>query len=415
MSKLHKQDPKIYKIIELEKKRQKENLELIPSENYASSVVLEALGSVLNNKYSEGYSHKRYYGGNQFIDMVEDLAIERAKKLFKTDYHVNVQPYSGSPANLAVYAALLKVGDKALGMALDQGGHLTHGHQVNFSGKFYHFAHYGVDKKTEKLDYDKIAKIAKKEKPKLIVCGATCYSREISFSKFRKIADGIGAILMADISHIAGLIAAGVHPTPFGYADVVTTTTHKTLRGPRGAMIFCRQQYAKDIDRAVFPGGQGGPHDHQTAAIAICLGEALKSSFKKYAGQVVKNAQVLAMECQKQGLRVVSGGTDNHLLLLDLTPLKITGKEAEILLDQVGITVNKNMIPYDQGTPFNPSGVRLGTPAVTSRGMQEKEMIKIAQIIAAVLKNSHDKSTLKTAVNQVKLITKKFPVPGINS
>lgn len=411
---IKKQDRQVFKILEKEKRRQKEGLELIPSENYASAAVLEAAGSIMTNKYSEGYPRKRYYGGNLYVDEMEELAIKRAQKLFKTNYHVNVQPYSGSPANLAVYFALLNFGDKVMGMNLAHGGHLTHGHKVNFSGKAYDFVQYGVRQDTEMLDYDEIEKMAKAEKPKMILCGATAYPRKIDFRRFAQIAKKVGAISMADIAHIAGLVAAGVHQSPFGIIDVITTTTHKTLRGPRGAVIFCREQFAKDIDRAVFPGMQGGPHDHITAAKAVCFGEALKPSFKKYAGQIVKNAKALAGELQKQGIRIVSGGTDNHLMLIDLQPLNITGKEAETVLDDAGITVNKNMIPFDPASPFNPSGIRLGTPAITSRGMKEKEMIKIGQFIAAILKNPTLRQTQKQIAKEVKKLAKKFPVPGID-
>jgi glycine hydroxymethyltransferase len=402
-------DPKLYKIIKLEEKRQRDCLELIPSENYVSKAVLEALGSVLTNKYSEGYPGKRYYGGNQFIDMAEELAIERAKKIFKAE-HVNVQPYSGSPANLEVYFALLKPGDKIMGMSLAHGGHLTHGSPVNFSGKIYQFIPYGVNEKTGYLDYDQMEKLAKKEKPKMIVCGATCYPRLIDFKKIAQIAHKVGAYCLADIAHIAGLIAAGLHPSPFPYADVVTTTTHKTLRGPRGAMIMCKKELAEKIDKAVFPGMQGGPHDHQTAAIAVCLGEILKPEFKKYARQIIKNAKVLAEKLKNEGMMLISGGTDNHLILIDVLKVGLTGKKAQEILDQVGITVNKNMIPGDSRKPFDPSGIRLGTPAITSRGMKEKEMIKIGQIIASVLKNPKNNQVLQKAKKEVREITKRFPV-----
>lgn len=401
-------DKVISRLLKKEIKRQKEGIELIPSENYVSLDVLGAMGSILTNKYSEGYPGKRYYGGNEVVDKVENLAIERAQKLFKTDYHVNVQPYSGSPANMAVYFGLLKFGDKLMGMKLDQGGHITHGLPINFSGKAYKVVSYGVDKKTEKLDYDEIMEIAKKEKPKIIVCGATAYPRIIDFKKFSKIAESVGAILMADISHIAGLIVGGVHPSPFGLADVITTTTHKTLRGPRSAVIFCKDKYAAAIDKAVFPGLQGGPHDHITAAKAVAFAEAMRPSFKTYAKQIVKNAKILSNEFIKKGCHVVSGGTDNHLLLLDVRSYNLTGKKAQELLDKVGISVNKNTIPYDPQPPFVASGIRLGTPAVTSRRMKEKDMIVIANLIDKTL---HGKKTKK----QVVKFASRFPLPGVDS
>jgi len=420
-------DGEALKIWRAERKRQLEAIDLIPSENYASQPVLEALGSIFTNKYSEGYPGHRYYGGNFNIDEAEKLAASRSCRLFKTDYHVNVQPYSGSPANTAVMLGLLNFGDKVMGMALDQGGHLTHGHPVSFSGQAYRFTHYGVNKKTERLDYDEIAKLAAKVKPKMIICGATAYPREIDFKKFAKIAKGIGAILMADISHIAGLVAAGVHPSPFGYADVVTTTTHKTLRGPRGAVIFCKQKYARDIDRAVFPGLQGGPHDNVTLAQAVAFGEALQPSFNKYARQIVKNAQALAEELARGGparnathsvaggLRLISGGTDNHLLLADVTAIKISGKTAQNWLEAANLVVNKNTIPYDKRTPADPSGIRLGAPACTTRGMREKEMKKIAGFILRVLHSGGNSAELKKIQKEVIQFSKKFKVPGIKN
>lgn len=410
-----KADGKAYRILQNETRRQIEGLELIPSENYVSGAILEALGSILTNKYSEGYPGHRYYGGNANIDDAENLAIARARKLFKTDYHINVQPYSGSPANVAVLFALLDFGDKVMGMSLSQGGHLTHGHPVNFSGRAYNFVQYGVDKKTELLDYKEIEKMAVIEKPKMIICGATAYSREIDFKAFSKIAKKTGAILMADISHIAGLIAGGVHQSPFGLADVVTTTTHKTLRGPRSAIIFCKEKYAQPIDKAVFPGLQGGPHDHVTLAKAVCFGEALKPSFGAYAKQIVKNTKVLAEALSVGGLRLISGGSDNHLILVDVTPLGITGKQAETWLDEAAITVNKNTIPYDTRKPANPSGIRLGTPAVTSRGMKEKEMTFVGKAIVQALNSRGDKSKLLAIQKDVNRFAKKFPVPGISS
>lgn len=407
---LQKHDREVARLIEAEQKRQKEGIELIPSENYVSKSVLEAMGSILTDKYSEGYPHKRYYGGNEVVDDIEDLAIMRAKKLFKTDYHVNVQPYSGSPANMAVYFGLLEFGDKIMGLKLDQGGHITHGLPVNFSGRAYRVVSYGVDRVTEKIDYAKIESVAKKEKPKLIICGATAYSRTIDFKKFSKIAKSVGAILMADISHIAGLVATGVHPSPFGYADVVTTTTHKTLRGPRSAIIFCKEKYASDIDRAVFPGLQGGPHDHITAAKAVAFEEAMSSDFKNYAKQIIANAKVLSDEFIKRGKHIVSGGTDNHLLVLDVRSYSINGKQAQKMLDEVGISVNKNTIPFDTQSPFVTSGIRLGSPAVTSRGMKEAEMIKIVEFIDNTLAGGN----LASIKKQVSGFAKKYPLPGVD-
>jgi len=395
------------KLILNEQKRQREGIELIPSENYVSHDVLDALGSVFTNKYSEGYPGKRYYGGNEVVDKVENLAIERAQKLFKTDYHVNVQPYSGSPANMAVYFGLLNFGDKIMGMKLDQGGHITHGLPINFSGKAYKIVSYGVDRKKEKLDYDDISRIAHTEKPKMIICGATAYPRIIDFEKFSEIAKSVGAILMADISHIAGLIVGGVHPSPFGLADVVTTTTHKTLRGPRGAIILCKENFAKAIDRAVFPGLQGGPHDNVTLAKAVAFGEAMEPEFKNYAKQVIKNCNKLSRELLKKGSRIISGGTDNHLLLLDVRSYKLNGKKAQDQLDEVGISVNKNTIPYDPEPPKIASGIRMGTPAVTSRGMKENDMVVIADLIDKTL---HGENTKKQVVD----FASKFPLPGVD-
>lgn len=407
-------DMKIRKLIEAETLRQKEGIELIPSENYASKDILQAVGSILTNKYSEGYPHKRYYGGNQVVDDIETLAILRAKKLFKTNYHVNVQPYSGSPANTAVYFALLNFGDTVLGMRLDMGGHLTHGHPVSFSGKAYNFIQYSVTKDTELIDYDEVESLAKKHKPKLIVCGATAYSRVIDFKRFAHIAKQSNALLMADISHIAGLVATGAHPSPFGLADVVTTTTHKTLRGPRSAVIFCKSPYAQAIDKAVFPGLQGGPHDHVTAAKAICFKEAMSEDFTQYANQIIKNAKALSTTLGRRGYRVVTGGTDNHLLLLDLRSVKIGGQEAQETLDAVNITLNKNTIPYDPNPPNNPSGIRLGTPAITSRGMKENDMATIAHFIDHALQNRTAEKILRSIRKEVIDFAKPFPVPGID-
>jgi len=406
-------DGEAYRILKREQKRQIEGLELIPSENYTSKAVLEAVGSVLTNKYSEGYPGHRYYGGNIYIDEAENLAISRAKKLFKTDYQVNVQPYSGSPANIAVMLAVLELGDKVMGMSLTQGGHLTHGHKVNFSGRYYDFCQYGVNRQTEIIDYTEVEKIAIKEKPKMIICGATAYPRVIDFKAFAKVAKRVKAILMADISHIAGLIAAGAHPTPFGLADIITTTTHKTLRGPRGAVIFCKSKFSKAIDKVVFPGLQGGPHDHVNLAKAVAFGEALKPEFKTYAKQIIKNSRALAEKLIAGGLRLVSGGTDNHLMLIDLGSLGISGGQAETWLDAAGITVNKNTIPYDERKPMDPSGIRLGTPAVTSRGMKEKEMKIIGEFILRALASKGKTQELKNIKNDVTRFAHKYKVPGI--
>ena len=401
-------DPKVAKIIQAESKRQQEELELIPSENCTSSEVREALSSVFNDKYAEGKPHARYYGGNEIVDQIEDLAVDRVLKIFKLSsakWHANVQPYSGTPANIAVYFAFLEFGDKILGMKLDQGGHISHGLPVSLVGKAYNFIAYGVDPATERLDYDEIAKIAKKEKPKMIVCGATAYSRIIDFRKFGEIAKSCGAYLFADIAHIAGLIVGGVHPSCFPHADVVTTTTHKTLRGPRGGVIITRKEFADKVDRAVFPGSQGGPHENQIAAKAVCFGEALDPEFKTYARQIVKNAKTLARELQKRDFRIVTGGTDNHLMLVDLRDHQITGKEAQILLEKAGIIVNKNTIPNDPQKPFIGSGIRLGTPVVTTRGMKEKEMAIIAELIFEVIK----KKNIDKVRRQVLRLTQKFP------
>lgn len=410
---LKKTDPKLYKIIKLEEKRQSEGMELIASENYASPSVLEAMATVFNNKYSEGYPGHRYYAGNEVVDMVENLAIERAKKLFGAE-HANVQLFSGAPANMCAYFALLDIGDKILSMDLAHGGHLSHGSPVNFSGKWFHFHFYGVNKKTEMLDYDEIEKLAKKIKPKLILSGYTAYPRTIDFKRFRKICDKVGAYMMVDMAHIAGLIAAGVHPSPFPYADIVTTTTHKTLRGPRGAMILCKKKYAKAVDKTVFPMIQAGPHEHIIAAKAVCFGEALKPSFKKYSQQIIKNAQVLASELLKYGFDLVSGGTDNHLLLIDLRNKKINAKRFVDALDAAGISTNKNMVPYDTGTPLDPSGLRLGVPAATTRGMKEREMRQIAFWINEIAKNMNNHKKLTQIKTEVSNLCQYFPVPGIN-
>jgi len=399
----------IQQLIEAEEKRQRDTISLIASENLATPAVRAAAGSVLMNKYSEGYPGKRYYGGNDIVDEIENRAIEAAKKLFKAE-HANVQPYSGSPANIAVYTALLEFGDTVMGMSLAHGGHLTHGHKVSFSGKAYKFIQYGVDQSTGLLNYDEIETMAKIFKPKLIVCGATAYPREIDFVRFGKIAKQVGAYLLADISHIAGLIAGGVHPQPFPHADVVMTTTHKTLRGPRGAIIMCKKSLASQIDKAVFPGLQGGPHDNITAAKAICLEEAAKPEFKKYAKQIIANAKTFAANLAQFGFKLITGGTDTHLLLVDLSNKKITGLEAERALEKAGIIVNKNMIPGDLRSPFDPSGIRLGVPVITSRGMGEPEMAEIASVISVVLDNPTSKSVLSQAKKRVTQLTQKFPI-----
>jgi glycine hydroxymethyltransferase len=409
MSILGETDPEVYDAIGKELARQRNGLELIPSENFTSVAVLEAQGSVLTNKYSEGYPGKRYYGGNQFIDITETLAIERAKKLFGAE-HANVQPHAGAQANMAAYFAFLEIGDKMMGLNLSMGGHLTHGSPVNFSGKWYKIAAYTVDRETQVLDYDEIKKQAIAERPKLIQCGYTAYPRLIDFKAFREICDESGAYLMADIAHIAGLIVGGVHPSPIPYADVVTTTTHKTLRGPRGAIILCKKQYAEKIDKAVFPGLQGGPLEHVIAAKAVCFKEAMQPSFKEYARQIVKNAKTLADELMAQGFKLVSGGTDNHLILMDLTNKGITGKEAQEVLDSVGITTNKNTIPYDTQKPFITSGLRLGTPALTTRGMKESEMKEVGALIAKVLGNRSDAAVLEKVKGEVKTLSGRFPL-----
>jgi glycine hydroxymethyltransferase len=377
----------IKKLIQKEAQRQKKVINLIPSENYVSKDVLAALGSPLTNKYAEGKSHQRYYFGNSVVDELEDEVKNLVYKVFKISpekYGVNVQPYSGSIANLASYLGALSLGDKVLAMSLEHGGHLTHGHSVSWTGKLFKFEHYGVGRNGY-IDYDEVLKLAKKFKPKMIVAGATAYSRGIDFKKFKKIADSVGALLMTDISHIAGLVAGGAHMSPFPYADIVTTTTHKTLRGPRAAIIISKKELSENIDKAIFPGLQGGPQMHTIAAMGVCLEEALKSSFKTYARQVVRNAKVLAKELVRYGFNVISGGTDNHLILVDVKPFNLTGKEAGERLEKAGIIVNKNMIPYDTRKPWNPSGIRLGTPAITTQGMKEKDMLKIAAKIKKVL------------------------------
>ncbi len=402
-------DPKIASLIKSEERRQKESLELIPSENFVSPAILEAQGSILTNKYAEGYPGKKYYGGCQYVEKIEKIAIERACALFKAE-HANVQPHSGTQANMAVYFAFLKPGDKIMTMSLSHGGHLSHGSPVNFSGIFYNVVHYGVDKETETLNYEEIYNLADKEKPQLILAGASAYPRTIDFEKFKEIADAVGAYFMADIAHIAGLIAGGVHPTPIPYADFVTSTTHKTLRGPRGAFILCKKEYGPAIDKMVFPGIQGGPLVHTIAGKAICFLEASKPTFKDYAQKIVDNAKVLAESLKEKGFRLVSGGTDNHLILVDLRNFSITGKEAEKLLESVGITVNKNMIPYDPRSPFITSGIRLGTPALTTRGMGKEEMREIAGLIYETIKERDNEAKLSSIRERVSEICARFPI-----
>ncbi|EJU82564.1 serine hydroxymethyltransferase [Staphylococcus aureus] len=410
MSYITKQDKVIAEAIEREFQRQNSNIELIASENFVSEAVMEAQGSVLTNKYAEGYPGRRYYGGCEFVDVTESIAIDRAKALFGAE-HVNVQPHSGSQANMAVYLVALEMGDTVLGMNLSHGGHLTHGAPVNFSGKFYNFVEYGVDKDTERINYDEVRKLALEHKPKLIVAGASAYSRTIDFKKFKKIADEVNAKLMVDMAHIAGLVAAGLHPNPVEYADFVTTTTHKTLRGPRGGMILCKEEYKKDIDKTIFPGIQGGPLEHVIAAKAVAFGEALENNFKTYQQQVVKNAKVLAEALINEGFRIVSGGTDNHLVAVDVKgSIGLTGKEAEETLDSVGITCNKNTIPFDQEKPFVTSGIRLGTPAATTRGFDEKAFEEVAKIISLALKNSKDEEKLQQAKERVAKLTAEYPL-----
>jgi len=412
MGVLKQQDPEVAAIIEREQERHRLGFELIASENYASAAVLEALGTVLSTKYAEGYPGKRYYGGCQHVDEVEELAISRLKQLFGAD-HANVQPHSGAEANRAAYTALMEVGDTAMGMNLAQGGHLTHGLAVNFSGKLYRFVHYGVARETELLDYDAMAALAREHKPKVIVVGATAYPRIIDFARCREIADAVGAYLLADIAHIAGLVAAGLHPSPVPHAQVITSTTHKTLRGPRGAFILCQADLAQKIDRAVFPGTQGGPHMHSIAAKAVCFGEALRPEFAEYQRRIVENARVLAEELQGHGLRIVSGGTDNHLLLVDVGAKGITGRDAQVALEAVGITVNKNTIPYDERPPMVGSGIRIGTPAVTSRGFGTDEMRLIAALIARILANIDDEKVAAAVRREVRELASSFSVPGI--
>ncbi|WP_277287843.1 serine hydroxymethyltransferase [Veillonella montpellierensis] len=409
MSMLRTQDPEIAKIIDLELHRQRHKLEMIASENFVSEAVMEAQGSVLTNKYAEGYPEKRYYGGCEYVDMVETLAIERAKKLFGAE-HVNVQPHSGSQANFGVYFALLQPGDTIMGMNLSHGGHLTHGSPVNVSGSYFNVVDYQVDATTQRIDYDAVAKKAEECKPKLIIAGGSAYSRIIDFKRFADIAHTVGAIFMVDMAHFAGLVAAGLHPNPVDYADVVTTTTHKTLRGPRGGLIMCKEKYAKAIDKAIFPGIQGGPLMHVIAAKAVAFGEALEPTFKEYATQVVKNAQALANQLIDNGLTIASGGTDTHVMLVDVRNTGLTGKEAEHILDEVNITCNKNTIPFDPASPFVTSGIRLGTPALTSRGLQEMDMKEIANIIAMVLQHPEDTEKQEEAKRRVSNLCERYPL-----
>ena len=401
------QDPEIARCMQAECARQEAHIELIASENFVSPAVMAAMGSPLTNKYAEGYPGKRYYGGCVHVDEVERIAIERAKALYGAD-HANVQPHSGSQANTAVYFALLEPGDTVLGMSLNNGGHLTHGSPVNLSGKYYHFEAYGLNPDTERIDYDALLRAARACRPKLIVAGASAYPRELDFAAFRRIADDVGALLMVDMAHIAGLVAAGCHPSPVPYADIVTTTTHKTLRGPRGGLILCREQYRKAIDKAIFPGIQGGPLEHVIAAKAVCFGEALKPEFKDYQRQIVKNAKALENALRQRGVRMVSGGTDNHLLLLDLCDTPVTGKDLETWLGQANITVNKNMVPRDQRKPAETSGIRVGTPAVTTRGFKEPEMERIAEWIAQILYQGE--AAVPAVKAGVEELTARFPL-----
>lgn len=409
MSYLKKVDPEIWEAIRKETERQAFKLELIASENFVSEAVLETCGCVMTNKYAEGYPGKRYYGGCEFVDIGESLAISRAKEVFGAE-HVNAQPHSGAQANMAVYLAVMKPGDTLLGMNLSHGGHLTHGSPVNFSGKLFHVVHYGVDKETERVDFDELRAVALEHKPKLIVVGASAYPRILEFEKFRQIADEAGSMLMADIAHIAGLVAAGLHPSPIPHCEFITTTTHKTLRGPRGGMIMCKSEYAKKIDSAVFPGTQGGPLMHVIAAKAVALKEAQGEGFREYQRQIVKNAKEIAATLKSRGFRIVTGGTDTHLLLVNLTDREITGKEAEEALEKAGITVNKNTIPFETRSPFVTSGIRIGTPAVTSRGMREDEMGRIGDMIADVLEDIHNEKLIHKIEGDVRDLCLRFPL-----
>ena len=405
-------DPDVSAAIRREEARQRDTLEMIASENFTSAAVIEAVGSVLTNKYAEGYPGKRYYGGCEFVDEIETLAIERAKALFGVD-HANVQPHSGAQANMGVYMGVIKPGDTVVGMKLDQGGHLTHGAPVNFSGKLYQFASYGVDRETETIDYEQMAAVAREARPKILVVGATAYPRTIDFARAREIADEVGALLMADMAHIAGLVAAGVHPSPAGYARLITSSTHKTLRGPRGGMILCDAAHARAVDRGVFPASQGGPLMHVVAGKAVAFLEAGTAEFRAYAGQIVENAQILGETLVDAGLRIISGGTDNHLLLVDVTPKQLNGQAAEDALARCGIVVNKNAIPYDTLPPATASGIRIGTPALTSRGMGPEEMRRIGALIAQVLDAPEDRDVARRAAGDVSALCEQFPAPGV--
>ncbi len=413
MTSLAGQDPEIAQAIEQEDRRQRDFVVLIASENYASNAVLEAQSGVMSNKYAEGYPGRRYYAGCENVDVVESLAINRAKQLFNAE-HANVQPHSGAQANMAAYFAVLEPGDRVIGMQLDHGGHLTHGASVNFSGKLYDFMPYGVDRETEQIDYDEVERLAKQHEPKLIVAGCSAYPRTLDFARFRAIADQVGALLMVDMAHISGLVAGGVHPSPLPHAQIVTSTTQKSLRGPRGGFILANEDLAKSIDFAVFPFLQGGPFMHTIAAKAVCFGEALAPGFSKYAEQVVANAQVMAQEISEAGLRLVSGGTDNHLMLVDLTPIGITGRDADAALEKVGIIANKNAIPFDPKPPRVTSGIRLGTPAITSRGFDEEAVKQVSRMVVEVLNSIKDEKVQKRVAGEVKELTSRFPVPGLD-
>ncbi|MEE0877625.1 MAG: serine hydroxymethyltransferase [Fibrobacteraceae bacterium] len=409
MKNLQQTDSAIYDIIQKETERQEYGIELIASENYTSKAVMEAMGSVLTNKYSEGYVGKRYYGGNEVIDEMEQLAIDRCKELFGCE-HVNVQPLSGSPANAAVYLAVLKPGDKVLGLKLDHGGHLSHGHPVNFSGMLYNFVQYEVEQETGRIDMDKVREIALREKPKMILAGFSAYSRNLDWKRFKEIADEVGAITMADISHIAGLIAGKALESPVPYFDIVTTTTHKTLRGPRAAIIMCKEQYAKAIDKGLFPGMQGGPHDHINAGKAVAFYEALQPEFQEYAKNVIKNAQAMANELMKRGYKIISDGTDNHLMVVDMTSKGVSGKESEVALEKVGISTSRSTIPFDTRKPFDPSGLRIGTAAITTRGFTEEDSVKVADIIDRTIQARDDEEALKKIREEIIALCKEHPL-----
>jgi glycine hydroxymethyltransferase len=409
---LAESDPEIARLVADENRLEHDKVRLIASENYASRAVMEATGSVLTNKYSEGYAHRRYYEGQQVIDQVEELAIARLKRLFGAE-HVNVQPYSGSPANLAVYFAFCQPGDTVMGMALPAGGHLTHGHNVSITGKFFKSVQYGVRESDERIDLDQVRDLARQHRPKLVWCGTTAYPRILDFSAFRAIADEVGALFVVDMAHIGGLVCTGHHPSPIGVADVVTSTTHKTFRGPRGGMIFCKKEHAAAIDRAVFPGLQGGPHNHVTAAIAVAAHEAAQPAFREYARRIVENAKTLAGALAERGFALVTGGTDNHLMLVNATSRGVTGKQLAQALDRAGIVVNYNSIPFDARKPFDPSGIRIGTPAATSRAMDSETMLRIAEWIDRVAQNPNDETTLQKTAAEVKELCAKYPAPGL--